>query len=150
MKRKMTQSQLDNLVSFRDRSPRERSEISRKGADASNKKQALNAMIAEIVDSMAKHKATSQERNMLKKIFPDLPEREVNKSAMLIGALWNQGVVRGNTKAAEMLLKLMGVLKEQRELTGNIVTQKVFVTQGQAQSVDKHIEDVIADDGASQ
>lgn len=149
---KMTQSpnQLKNLIPFDKLSPSERTVIAKKGAEASNKTQALSRMIAKIVDSMAKHKVTETEKAMLAKVFPDLPEDEVNKSAMLIGSLFNQGIIKGNTKAAEMLLRLMGVLKDQRELSGSIVTQKVFVTQGQQIAVDKHIEEVIADDGKSE
>ena len=148
----MTQSpnQLKNLIPFDQLSPSERTVIAKKGAEASNKTQALNKMVAKIVDTMAKHRATEKEKRMIEQVFPDIPPKEVNKAAMLIASLFNQGVIKGNTKAAEMLLKMMGVIKDSREITGNIVTQKVFVTQGQQQEVEKHIEEVIADDGKSE
>lgn len=146
----VTEKQMKNLKPLNERSQRDRKEIAKMGAEASNKAQALDKMIARIVESMAKHKATEQEKSMLQKVFPELPAQDVNKSSMVIASLWNQAVIRGNTKAAEMILKLMGALKDQREISGNIVTQKVFVTQGQQQSVEKHIEEVLADDGKSE
>lgn len=146
----VTEKQLANLKPFGQRTERECKEIRSKGGKATKAKFDMQEMFKSMVESMATHKLTETEYSILNKIFPNIKKEDANKMAMLVGSLYNQGVSRGNTKAIELFLKALGVLKDQSEISGNIVTQKVFVTQGQQQAVDKHIKEVIADDGKSE
>lgn len=142
----VTEKQLKNLVPFGKLSQRERTEIARKGAKATNEKRAMNKVLADLLESMGKHKATENEKKVLKTLFPDMDENKLNKAAMIVGSLFNQGISKGNIKAIELLMKLYGLLPNTTEVTGSIVTQKVFVTQAERKATLDHIHKVIEDD----
>lgn len=143
----VTEKQKMNLIPFGKLSPRERTEIARKGAKATNEKRAMNKVLGELLENMGKHRATDNEKKVLQTLFPDMDEKKLNKAAMIVGSLFNQGISKGNIKAIELLMKLYGLLPNATEVTGSIVTQKVFVTQEERKAALDHIHKVIEDDG---
>lgn len=143
----VTEKQKMNLIPFGKLSPRERTEIARKGAKATNEKRAMNKVLGELLENMGKHRATDNEKKVLQTLFPDMDEKKLNKAAMIVGSLFNQGISKGNIKAIELLMKLYGLLPNTTEVTGSIVTQKVFVTQEERKAALDHIHKVIEDDG---
>lgn len=145
MTKKITEQQKKNLIPFAERSQSEAREIRRKGALAAtavkNEKKTLRALIEE----MGKMPATETEKAMFKNLFPGVEPEKITKDMMVIASAFNQGI-RGNIKAMSFLRDTKGE-KPETTISGNIVSQKVFITPEQQKAVEEHIVEVLADDG---
>lgn len=126
-KRKMSANQLKNLEkgNLANKSPDERKEIARRGAEAANK---------------VKREKRSRE-NMLSVLFEML-----DKEGIIDGTVETVKVEvkHGNLKNAIELLKLVkpNELQEQK-IIGGLEVQKVFITEKEQKETRKHIRDVI-------
>lgn len=107
-----------------------------------NEKKTLRALIEE----MGNMEATETEKAVFKNLFPGVPPEKITKDMMLIASAFNQAVNRGNIKAMSFLRDTKGE-KPETTITGNIVSQKVFITPEQQKAVEEHIVEVLADDG---
>lgn len=146
MTKTVTEKQRKNLIPFADRSQSEARAIRSKGAYAAtavkNEKKTLRALIEE----MGNMEATETEKAVFKNLFPGVPPEKITKDMMLIASAFNQAVNRGNIKAMSFLRDTKGE-KPETTITGNIVSQKVFITPEQQKAVEEHIVEVLADDG---
>ena len=86
---------------------------------------------------------TEKEKSAIRNLFPTIAEEECVNKAMLIASLKRESI-KGNVKAIELLLSLLGELPA-KEVSGSIVTQKVFISQEQQNATLKHIAQVIND-----
>lgn len=91
----------ENLISLADRPQRERNEIARKGAEASNRVQKKKRLMREVVQDMMKTQMDPELIEQLKDKFPFLKEGMDFQTAMVVGQLMSS--VGGNSKAFELL-----------------------------------------------
>ena len=91
----------ENLISLADRSPQERSEISRKGAEATNKIKKQKKMMREVVQEVMKMNLSADMVEMLKEKLPFLEEGMSYQTAMVVGQV--KSAIDGNSKAFELL-----------------------------------------------
>ena len=119
--------------------------MARNGAIKSNQIQARKKMMKELVETLMEQKPTDKELSILKSMFPKIDNADCLNKTMLVASL-KQQALKGNVKAVELLLALLGELPA-KEITGNVVTQKVFISESQQKEVEKHIKEVIDDDG---
>jgi hypothetical protein len=91
----------ENLISLADRPPRERNEISRKGAIASNKVQKERRMMREVVQNLMKMNLDSDTVEILKEKLPFLQDGMDMQTAMVLGQM--KSAIDGNSKAFELL-----------------------------------------------
>ena len=122
-----------------------RKQMARNGAIKSNQIQARKKMMKELVETLMEQKPTDKELSILKSMFPKIDNADCLNKTMLVASL-KQQALKGNVKAVELLLALLGELPA-KEITGNVVTQKVFISESQQKEVEKHIKEVIDDDG---
>lgn len=119
--------------------------MARNGAIKANKTLARKRMMKELVETLMEQKPTDKELSILKSMFPKIDNDDCLNKTMLVASL-KQQALKGNVKAVELLLALLGELPA-KEITGNVVTQKVFISESQQKEVEKHIKEVIDDDG---
>lgn len=91
----------ENLISLADRSPRERNEISKKGAEATNKIKKQKKMMHEVVQEVMKMNLTADMVEILKEKLPFLEEGMSYQVAMVVGQV--KSAIDGNSKAFELL-----------------------------------------------
>lgn len=91
----------ENLISLADRPERERKEISRKGAEASNKVQKQKKLMREVVQEMMKMQMDSGLIEQMKEKFPFLKDGMDYQTAMVVGQM--KSAIDGNSKAFELL-----------------------------------------------
>ena len=120
-----------------------RRQMARNGAIKANKTIARKKMVKELVETLMNQKPTGKELSILKNMFPSIEEGDCINKTMLVASL-KQQALKGNVKAVELLLALLGELPA-KEITGSVVTQKVFISESDKQEVEKHINEVIAE-----
>lgn len=94
----------ENLIPFNELSPRERTEMARKGAMASNKKQKERRMMKEVVKSLMTEEMSPELVSKLKDKLPFLQDDMTFQTAMVMGQLMS--AMDGNSKAFELLTAL--------------------------------------------
>jgi len=146
MTQRVTEKQRSNLVPLASRTPAERKEICQKGAMATNAIKNEKKTLRALIEEMGNMEATETEKAVFKNLFPGVPPEKITKDMMLIASAFNQAVNRGNIKAMSFLRDTKGE-KPETTITGNIVSQKVFITPEQQKAVEEHIVEVLADDG---
>lgn len=147
-KRKMSPNSLKNLEpnKFNNLTPERRREIATKGAEATNKLLHNRKTFRELVQRIGSMQATKSEQQKILETFPDADPDEITKNLMLIASMFNQGIYRGNVKAASFLRDTAGE-KPATTIDGTLTTQKVFVTEKEEKEALAHIAEVIEDDG---
>lgn len=124
-KRKMSANSLKNLKPMSERSPAERRELGKKGAEVTNR--------------------IKREKRKRENMLPDLFEL-LDKEGIIDGTIESikQEVKHGNLKNAIELLKLVkpNELQEQK-IIGGLEVQKIFITEKEQKETKKHIQDVI-------
>lgn len=123
--------------------PEVRRQMARNGAIKANQSIARKKMMRELAQALMEQATTEKETAILHNMFPKIERSDCINKTMLIASL-KQQALKGNVKAVELLLALLGELPA-KEITGSVVTQKVFVTEDQIDAVNKHIEDLIKD-----
>ena len=141
----MTKEHLQPRPPFGSYPPEVRKQMARNGAIKANKTLARKRMMKELVETLMEQKPTEKELSILKSMFPKIDNADCLNKTMLVASL-KQQALKGNVKAVELLLALLGELPA-KEITGNVVTQKVFISESQQKEVEKHIKEVIDDDG---
>ena len=141
----MTKEHLQPRPPFGSYPPEVRRQMARNGAIKANKTLARKRMMKELVETLMEQKPTDKELSILKSMFPKIDNDDCLNKTMLVASL-KQQALKGNVKAVELLLALLGELPA-KEITGNVVTQKVFISESQQKEVEKHIKEVIDDDG---
>ena len=91
----------ENLITFDKLTPRERTEISRKGAIASNKVQKERKMMREVVQNLMKMNLDTDTVEILKEKLPFLQDGMDMQTAMVLGQM--KSAIDGNSKAFELL-----------------------------------------------
>lgn len=94
----------DNLISLADRPQRERNEIARKGAIASNAAQRRKKDMASLATSMLDQELTGKPKARIDSLFPDLEEDATMTAQVLAGQI--NAAAKGNTRAARWLQEL--------------------------------------------
>lgn len=145
-KKKMSPNSLKNLeaTKFNNLSPERRREIARMGAEATNKKINNRKTFRELVQRIGSMQATKAEQKKILETFPDADPDEITKNLMLVASMFNQGIYRGNVKAASFLRDTAGE-KPATTIDGTLTTQKVFVTAEEQTAVEEHIHKVISE-----
>lgn len=146
-KKKMSPNSLAALepTKFNNLSPERRREIARMGAEATNKKIKKRKSFCEIIEALGTSEATEDEKRKFLQMFPGADPDEITKDMMIIASMYNQGIGRGNVKAASMLRDTVGE-KPDTTINGTITAQKIFVSPEEQQAALQHIAKVIADD----
>lgn len=145
MTQRVTEKQKSNLIPLTKRSESEARAIRQMGAKKTNEKKARRRTLRELILEMGDMPATETEKAMFKNLFPNVSPEEITKDMMVVASAFNQGI-RGNIKAMSFLRDTKGE-KPETTITGNIVSQKVFITPEQQKAVEEHIVEVLADDG---
>jgi hypothetical protein len=91
----------ENLITFDKLTPRERTEISRKGAIASNKVQKQKKMMREVVQNLMKMELNADTVSTLKEKLPFLEDGMDMQTAIVLGQM--KSAIDGNSKAFELL-----------------------------------------------
>lgn len=91
----------ENLITFDKLTPRERTEISRKGAIASNKVQKQKKMMREVVQNLMKMELNADTVATLKEKLPFLESGMDMQTAIVLGQM--KSAIDGNSKAFELL-----------------------------------------------
>ncbi len=146
MVQRVTEKQRKNLVPLASRSPAERKAICQKGAIGATAAKNRKKTLRELIEQLGNMKATDTEKAMFKNIFPGVDPEDVTKDMMLVASAYNQAVGRGNIKAMSFIRDTKGE-KPETTITGNIVSEKVFITPEQQKAVESHIAEVLEDDG---
>lgn len=126
------------------RTPEERSRIAKLGNLAQQKYKKRRKTLLEIITTLGMMDATKQEKEMFLQMFPDADPAEITKDMMLIASMYNQGIRKGNVQATNFLRDTAGE-KPDTNITGSLVTEKVFVTEQEHKEALKHIAEVVAD-----
>lgn len=117
-----------NLISFGDRSPRERREIARKGAEASNKKQREKKMFRETLEillSMSLSGGKAVDVDNIKN-FASIKGKNISvQDAILIAQI--QKAMKGDTKAAEYVRDTVEGKPNLKADTGNTSDDGVVI-----------------------
>lgn len=145
MTKRVTEKQRKNLVPLASRTPAERKAICQKGAMATNAIKNEKKTLRALIEEMGNMPATETEKAMFKNLFPGVEPEKITKDMMVVASAFNQGI-RGNIKAMSFLRDTKGE-KPETTISGNIVSQKVFITPEQQKAVEEHIVEVLADDG---
>lgn len=143
MTQRVTEKQKKNLVPLTKRSQSEAKAIRSMGALAATASKKRKKMVKELAESLMNAVLTEKEKSAIRNLFPTIAEEECVNKAMLIASLKRESI-KGNVKAIELLLSLLGELPA-KEVSGSIVTQKVFISQEQQNATLKHIAQVIND-----
>lgn len=91
----------ENLISLADRPERDRKEIARKGAEASNRVQKQKKMMREVVQNLMKMELNADTVATLKEKLPFLESGMDMQTAMVLGQM--KSAIDGNSKAFELL-----------------------------------------------
>ena len=94
----------ENLIPFNELSQRERTEIARKGAIASNKVQKQKKLMREVVQDLMKTQMDPELIAQMKDKMPFLKDGMDFQTAMVLGQLLSSA--GGNSKAFELLTEL--------------------------------------------
>ena len=123
----VTEKQKANLIPVNKRTPRERSEIGRKGAEASNRKQAEKRKWKDILTIMLATKADDKAKEVLKSFGID--------NATLEDVILLKGLVQPAVKGD------LNAIRELKELTGNkeAVEIKVDATSKVAEDIGAYV-----------
>ena len=145
-KKKMNPNSLKALeaTQFNNISPERRREIARMGAAATNAKIKKRKTFREIIEALGVSDATESEKQKFLQMFPGVDPDEITKDMMLVASMYNQGIGRGNVKAATMIRDTAGE-KPDTTITGSITTEKIFITQEEQKKVEAHINSVICE-----
>ena len=145
-KKKMSPNSLKALeeTQFNNLSPERRREIARMGAEATNKIIRKRKSFREIIETLGVTDATDLEKEKFRQMFPGADPDEITKDVMLVASLYNQGIGRGNVKAAAMIRDTAGE-KPDTTISGSITTEKIFVTAEEKKEALKHIAKVVAE-----
>lgn len=143
-KKKMNPNSLKALeaTQFNNISPERRREIARMGAAATNEKIRKRKSFREIIEALGASDATEDEKRKFMQMFPGVDPDEITKDVMLVASMYNQGIGRGNVKAAAMIRDTAGE-KPDTTISGSITTEKIFVTAEEHKKVEDHINEVI-------
>ena len=95
-----------NLVSLKDRTPRERNEIARKGAEATNKKRRESKKFAELFENFLNRKVTNEQMKEQLKEFGFTDEECTNKNAIVFAQY--REAFKGSTQASIFIRDTMG------------------------------------------
>ena len=145
-KKKQHPNSMKNLeaTKFNNLTPERRREIARMGAAATNAKIKKRKTFREIIEALGVMDATASEKEKFLQMFPGSDPDEITKDMMLIASLYNQGIGRGNVKAAAMIRDTVGE-KPETTINGTLTTEKVFITPDEQQEALQHIAEVIAE-----
>ena len=143
MTQRVTEKQRKNLVPLATRSPAERKAICQKGAAGATAAKRKKKMVKELAEAMMDSAITESEAKALHMLFPNISQEDCVNKALLVGSLKREAL-KGNVKAVELLLSIIGELPA-KEVSGSIITQKVFISQEQQDATLKHIAQVIND-----
>lgn len=141
----MTKEHLQPRPPFGSYPPEVRRQMARNGAIKANQTIARKKMMRELAQALMEQTATEKEITILKNMFPKIEKADCINKTMLIASL-KQQALKGNVKAVELLLSLLGELPA-KEITGSVITQKVFINEAQQKEVEKHIKEVLDDNG---
>lgn len=145
-KKKMNPNSLKALeaTQFNNISPERRREIARMGAAATNAKIKKRKTFREIIEALGVSDATEAEKQKFLQMFPGVDPDEITKDMMLVASMYNQGIGRGNVKAAAMIRDTAGE-KPDTTITGSITTEKIFISPAEKKAALKHIAEVVAE-----
>lgn len=145
-KKKMNPNSLKALeaTQFNNISPERRREIARMGAAATNEKIRKRKSFREIIEALGASDATEAEKQKFLQMFPGADPDEITKDMMLVASMYNQGIGRGNVKAASMIRDTAGE-KPDTTISGSITTEKIFISADEKKEALKHISDVVAE-----
>lgn len=143
-KKQQNPNSLKNLeaTKFNNLSPERRREIARMGAAATNAKIKKRKTFREIIEALGVSDATEAEKQKFLQMFPGANPDEITKDMMLVASMYNQGIGRGNVKAAAMIRDTAGE-KPDTTISGSITTEKIFITAEEHKKVENHINEVI-------
>lgn len=141
----MTKENLQPKPPFGAYPPEVRRQMARNGAIKANQSIARKKMMRELAQALMEQATTEKETAILHNMFPKIERSDCINKTMLIASL-KQQALKGNVKAVELLLSLLGELPA-KEITGSVVTQKVFISESDKQAVEEHIKEVLDDDG---
>lgn len=133
-----------NLIPFNEMTPERRREIAQMGAAATNAKIKKRKTFREIIEALGVSDATETEKQKFLQMFPGADPDEITKDMMLIASLYNQGIGRGNVKAAAMIRDTAGE-KPSTTINGTLTTEKVFISPEEKQEALEHIKEVVAE-----
>jgi hypothetical protein len=143
-KKQQHPNSLKNLIPLNQRTPQQRKEIATKGALATNAKIKKRKTFREIIEALGVSDATEAEKQKFLQMFPGADPDEITKDMMLVASMYNQGIGRGNVKAAAMIRDTAGE-KPDTTITGSITTEKIFISPAEKKAALKHIADVVAE-----
>lgn len=143
-KKQQHPNSLKNLIPLSQRTPKQRKEIAKKGAEATNKILHRRKTFRELIEAMGVEDATPLEKEKFLSMFPNVDPADITKDMMLVASLYNQAIGRGNVKAAAMIRDTAGE-KPDTTINGSITTEKIFITEGEKKEALKHIAEVIAE-----
>ena len=145
-KKKMNPNSLKALeaTQFNNISPERRREIARMGAAATNEKIRKRKSFREIIEALGASDATEDEKRKFMQMFPGVDPDEITKDVMLVASMYNQGIGRGNVKAAAMIRDTAGE-KPDTTISGSITTEKIFISADEKKEALKHIAKVVAE-----
>ena len=143
-KKQQHPNSLKNLIPLNQRTPQQRKEIATKGALATNAKIKKRKTFREIIEALGVSDATEQEKQKFLQMFPGADPDEITKDMMLVASMYNQGIGRGNVKAAAMIRDTAGE-KPDTTISGSITTEKIFISAAEKKAALKHIADVVAE-----
>lgn len=133
-----------NLRTFDKLPPEERKRIAQLGNLAQQQFKKKRKALKEIIETLGMSPATDLEKQKFQTMFPDVPAEEITKDMMMIASMYNQGIGRGNVKAASFIRDTAGE-KPDTNITGSITTEKIFVSAEEKKLVMEHIAEVIQD-----
>lgn len=145
-KKQQNPNSLKNLeaTKFNNLSPERRREIARMGAAATNAKIKKRKTFREIIEALGVSDATEAEKQKFLQMFPGANPEEITKDMMLVASMYNQGIGRGNVKAAAMIRDTAGE-KPDTTISGSITTEKIFISPAEKKAALKHIAEVVAE-----
>lgn len=145
-KKQQNPNSLKNLeaTKFNNLSPERRREIARMGAAATNAKIKKRKTFREIIEALGVSDATEAEKQKFLQMFPGANPDEITKDMMLVASMYNQGIGRGNVKAAAMIRDTAGE-KPDTTISGSITTEKIFISPAEKKEALKHIAKVVAE-----
>lgn len=140
----VTEKQRQNLVPLASRSPAERKAICQKGAEGATAVKNRKKTLRELIEQLGNSKITQTEKEMFQRLFPGCDPEEVTKDMMLVASAYNQAISRGNTKAMSFIRDTKGE-KPETTISGNFVSEKIFITPEEQKAVEEHIAEVLDD-----
>jgi len=117
----MNEKSLKNLIPVNKRSPRERKEICRKGAEATNKKLREQKTMRQLMEIMLKTPETEKNIAILEKMGIDKKDANIKAGIVYAGII--QQAKAGDKWAIEQIIKLFGEYEATKiQLSGSIDT----------------------------